>query len=57
MTERKTNEAARARRERDLERAVETLRSHQKARIHGVVAFHLQGGRIVRSEVRTTQKF
>lgn len=45
------------RRARDLEKAVSTLRQKQEERIYGVVSFHLQAGRIVRAEVKTSEQF
>lgn len=50
-------DAAAGRRQRDLERAVDALRRQQDARIHGVVSFHLQAGRIVRAEILIQDKF
>lgn len=45
------------RRRRELERALVTLRKAQGDRIYGVVSLHFQAGRIVRAEVKTTEKF
>lgn len=49
--------AAADRRRRDLDLAMQKLQQEQDARRHGVISFHLQAGRIVRYEVRTTEKF
>lgn len=45
------------RRRQDLERALATLQREQDCRIYGVVSFHMQAGRIVREEVKTTAKY
>lgn len=56
MTEVQKADAAKERRRLSLERAIATLQRHQDARIFGVVSFHLQAGRIVRAELRTSEK-
>ncbi|KKK70190.1 hypothetical protein LCGC14_2926500 [marine sediment metagenome] len=54
--EQKAADAA-TRRRRDLDLAMTKLQQEQDARRHGVVSFYLQAGRIVRYEVRTSEKF
>lgn len=57
MTAEQKEEAAAARRRRDLELATAKLRQEQDARRYGVISFHLQAGRIVRCDTKTSEKF
>ena len=50
------NDGAAKRRRRDLELATARLSQEQDSRTYGIVAFHLQAGRIVRVEVQTSEK-
>jgi hypothetical protein len=44
------------RRRRALAQATATLQEHQAAQTYGVIAFHLQAGRIVRVETKVSKK-
>ncbi len=49
-------DAAEDRRRADRVRATEVLQQQQEAKIYGAVTFQLQSGRIVRIEIKTTEK-
>lgn len=57
MTAGQKEAAAAARRRRDRDLAMVKLEKEQDARRHGSITYHLQAGRIVRCEIRTTEKF
>ena len=56
MTREQKIDAAEQRRRRDLGVATARLKQEQDARTYGVIAFHLQAGRIVRVEISTSEK-
>ena len=56
MTGGQKADAAERRRRRDLVIATAKLKREQDARTYGVIAFHLQAGRIVRVELQTSEK-